>query len=94
MLPDYKEGDFVIINEIPFFIRLLSKDDIIIFHHKFYGILIKKIDYYLPEEGFFVSGTHSKSINSNKLGYIPLDTVRGKVIWHIRGNNRIEKGKS
>jgi len=84
MLPEYKEGDFVVINEIPFFLRQLSKDDIIIFNHTVYGILIKKIDSYLPGEGYFVSGTHEKSLDSNKLGYIPMNAIRGKVIWHIR----------
>jgi|GEM_PF-3966075 len=84
MLPDYKEGDYVIINEIPFFVNKIVKDDIIIFDHYIYGILIKKIDHYLPGEGFFVRGTHANSLDSNKLGYIPLNAVRGKVISHIR----------
>jgi len=84
MLPEYREGDFVVINEIPFFLRRLSEGDIIIFNHPVYGILIKRIDSYLPEEGYFVSGTHENSLDSNKLGNIPIAAIRGKVIWHIR----------
>lgn len=84
MIPDYREGDFVVINGIPFFIRNLAKGDTIIFDHILYGILIKKIDYYLPGEGYSVSGTHMNSLDSNKLGYIPMNAIRGKVIWHIR----------
>ena len=84
MLPEYKEGDFVVINEIPFFLRQLSKGDIVIFNHKFYGTLIKKIDHFLPGEGFFVSGTHENSLDSIKLGFISMTSIRGKVIWHIR----------
>jgi signal peptidase I len=84
MLPEYKEGDFVVINEIPFFIRHLSKNNVIIFSHTEYGILIKKIDSVLPGGGFFVSGTHKNSLDSSKLGYIPISAVKGRVIWHIR----------
>lgn len=84
MLPDYKEGDFVVISKIPFLIRNSLIGDIVIFNHPIYGILIKKIDSFVPGEGFFVSGTHEKSLDSNKLGRIPLDAIRGKVILHIR----------
>lgn len=84
MLPEYKEGDFVIINEIPFYLRKLSKGDIIIFDHKIFGTLIKLIDYYLPGEGFFVCGIHENSLDSRKLGFISRPDIRGKVIWHIR----------
>ena len=84
MLPEYKEGDFVVINEIAFFIKHLKIKDVIIFSHPNYGLLIKNIDSILPGVGFFVSGTHNNSLNSNKLGYIPITDVKGKVIWHIR----------
>ncbi|MFH2039166.1 MAG: S26 family signal peptidase [Chloroflexota bacterium] len=84
MLPEYKEGDFVIINEIAFFIRHLQIGDVIIFNHPTYGFLIKKIDSVLPEVGFFVSGSHKNSLDSSKLGLIPISEVKGKVVWHIR----------
>lgn len=84
MLPEYKEGDFVIINEIAFFLHHLKKDDVIVFHHPTYGFLIKIIDSVLPEVGFFVSGSHKNSLDSSKLGLIPISAVIGRVIWHIR----------
>jgi signal peptidase I len=84
MLPEYKEGDFVVINKIPFFLRRLSKGDAIIFTHEYYGILIKKIDYVLPGGEFFVVGNHANSLDSTKLGNIPLSAIKGKVTWHIR----------
>jgi signal peptidase I len=84
MAPEFEEGDFVLINEIPFFLQRLTKGDIIIFNHKKYGILIKKIDSFFPNQGFFVRGIHKNSLDSNQLGYIPRPNVMGKVIWHIR----------
>ena len=72
------------INEIAFFLRYLKINDVIIFNHPEYGLMIKKIDSILPGVGFIVSGTHQNSLDSNKLGYIPMSAVKGKVAWHIR----------
>lgn len=84
MAPEYKERDFVVVNEIPFFLSRLSKGDVIIFNHKDYGTLIKIIESVLPDGVFFVRGTHEKSLDSNKLGHIPVSAIKGKVVWHIR----------
>lgn len=84
MAPEFKEGDFVVINEIPYFLNRLSKGDVIIFNHKDYGTLIKKIDSILPGGDLYIKGTHENSLDSNKLGYIPVSAIKGKVIWHIR----------
>lgn len=84
MLPEYKEGDFVVVNKIAFFLQHLKKDDVIVFNHPNYGQLIKKIYSILPDVGFFVSGTHKDSLDSSKLGLIPISAVIGRVIWHIR----------
>lgn len=84
MLPEYQEGDFVVITRSPFLFRQLSRGDVILFNHDNFGTLIKKIEDILPGGEYFVRGTQENSLDSRKLGYVPRSAVKGKVIWHIR----------
>jgi signal peptidase I len=84
MYPEFKEGDFVLITRFPFVIKNLTIDDVIVFNHDNYGLLIKKIAKILPDGELFIKGTQITSLDSRQLGSIPISMVRGKVIWHIR----------
>lgn len=82
--PEYREGDYVVITTIPFFLRRIRVGDVIVFRQPIYGILIKKVELVLEEgERYFVVGEHPHSIDSRQFGPISREALLGKVIWHI-----------
>jgi nickel-type superoxide dismutase maturation protease len=85
LLPEYQEGDFVMIITVPFFV--FKTGNTVVFEHPAYGTLIKKILRIGPE-GLFVTGTHPHSVDSRQFGSIDRRSVLGKVVWHIRKPNR------
>ena len=84
MSPDFQEGDFVVLTTLPFILKRLKIGDIIIFEHKLYGTLIKRIASFDPETAeAYVEGTHPDSLDSRRLGTIRREAIRGKVIAHF-----------
>jgi len=84
MSPDFQEGDFVVLTTIPFFLNRLKIGDNIIFDHKLYGTLIKRIASFDPETAeAYVEGSNPESLGSLRLGTIRRDAIRGKVIAHF-----------
>ncbi|MDI6770588.1 MAG: S24 family peptidase [Anaerolineales bacterium] len=82
--PLYKEGDYVVIATLPFFLRRLRQGDIIVFHHGLYGTLIKIVDRLSPEsDEIYIVGASENSLDSRRLGAINRQAIKGKVIWHI-----------
>ena len=82
LLPEYKEGEYVMLITLPFFFNL-KRGDTIVFEHQPYGTMIKKvhqIDYNLVH----VIGTHQHSVDSRQFGPIQRKDILGKVIWHIK----------
>ena len=84
LFPRYSEGDFVLIFKIPFFFYTwLHQGDVIVFRHTQHGLMIKEIrSVSSDDKKVFVVGSNSESVDSRDFGYIPLETVVGKVIWH------------
>jgi signal peptidase I len=84
MSPDFKEGDFVVLITQPFLLKRIKVGDTIIFEHKFYGTLIKRIASFDPETAeAYVEGTHPEGLDSRRLGTIRRESIRGKVIAHF-----------
>jgi signal peptidase I len=84
MSPDFQDGDFVILTTIPFYLNRLKIGDTIIFEHKLYGTLIKRIASFDPETAEADGeGTRPDSLDSRRLGTIRRDAIRGKVIAHF-----------
>ncbi|MBU2611842.1 MAG: S26 family signal peptidase [Chloroflexi bacterium] len=82
--PLYKEGDFVVITTLPFFLRRLRQGDIIVFQHGLYGTLIKIVERVLPEEeAVYVIGASEDSLDSRRLGPISRQAIMGRVIMRI-----------
>ena len=82
--PEYKEGDYVVITTIPFFLNRVQAGDVIVFRQPHFGTMIKKVKRLLASgDGFYVSGTHELSVDSRQFGSIPRQALLGKVIWHI-----------
>jgi len=85
MAPDFQEGDFVLVSKIPFLFRRLRPGDVIVFRHPNYGTLIKTVAALGPApDEVLVTGIAPASVDSRKLGAIPLRAITGKVIWHAR----------
>jgi len=84
MSPDFQEGDFVIILTASFILNRLKVGDDIIFSHKLYGTLIKRIASFDPNTaGVYVEGTSEDSLDSRRLGTIRSENIKGKVIAHF-----------
>lgn len=85
MAPDFQEGDFVLVSKIPFLFRRLRPGDVIVFQHPSYGTLIKAVAALGPApDEVLVAGAASSSLDSRKLGAIPVRAITGKVIWHAK----------
>ena len=84
MSPDFQEGDFVVLTTLPFVLGRIKIGDTIVFEHKLYGTLIKRIASFDPETAeAYVEGTHPEGLDSRRLGTIRRENIRGKVIAHF-----------
>lgn len=84
MSPDFQDGDFVVIITARFILKHLKVGDNIIFHHKLYGTLIKRIGSFDPgTPGYYVEGTGVDSLDSRRMGTIRSENIIGKVVAHI-----------
>ena len=84
LVPDFREGDFVVTIKIPLLWYKLHPGDIVVFRHPEYGLMIKKVEHLsLDGESLFVIGTHPDSIDSRRFGAVPMRNLIGKVIWHV-----------
>ncbi len=87
--PEYREGDFVLVTTIPFFLNRIRVGDTIVFQYPELGLMIKIVTALGPADGeYLVSGTHALSMDSRKIGPISRKAVIGKVIWQIRNPTR------
>jgi len=83
--PDFRAGDYVLAAGFPFLTSRIKKDDVILFHHRLHGTLVKRVQQVLDGgEAFQVRGTQIDSTDSRDFGPVPRTQVMGKVIWHIR----------
>ena len=82
MEPKFKDGDHVLTVKIPFFIRNLKINDVIVFQ-KYGKFFIKKISK-ITNGRYFVVGENIKdSLDSRKFGTINSQDILGKVIIKI-----------
>ena len=84
LMPEIREGDFVLISDIPFRLRTVRAGEIIVFRHRVYGTMVKKVQRLDAAGQIYVTGTNPESVDSREFGSISSDQVIGKVIWHIR----------
>ena len=89
LLPEYQEGDYVLIVKIPLFLDSLRRGDVIVFRHPLYGIMIKKVSRVAGDgNDIYVVGTHEDSVDSRQFGAVRKEALIGKVIWHIARPSR------
>ncbi len=84
LVPEYSQGDFVLVSKIPLLVSAPSPGMVIAFRQPGYGLLIKRIESITDNGGLSVIGTHPESIDSRTFGLVQRENVIGKVIWHIR----------
>ena len=85
LLPEYREGDFVLVGKIPPFSCSVRRGDVVVFRDPLYGKMIKKVDRVGPDGSLiYVIGTHEDSVDSRQFGGVNKGNLVGKVIWHIR----------
>ena len=85
LLPEYRDGDFVLVSKIPYLFGAIKPGDVIAFRHQRYATLIKQVHSVAPErDEIYVIGTHEHSLDSRQFGPIGRKDVLGKTIWHIR----------
>lgn len=82
--PFFRNGDYVIVIQIPCFLRRLKPGDVVVFRHPVYGRMIKRLER-ISQDGseLFVVGSHPESTDSRVFGPIPRRWATGKVIAHI-----------
>lgn len=84
MSPDFQEGDYVVIATVPFLVRSVKVGDTIVFNHRLYGTLIKRISSFDAQTGeAYVVGISPESLDSLRLGTIRRSAIRGKVVLHF-----------
>ena len=84
LVPDVKDGDFVLVSKIPILLNCLRPGDVVAFHHPSYGTMIKKIDTISPDrKDITVIGSHPLSVDSRQFGPIDRAAIIGKVILHV-----------
>jgi len=82
--PEYREGDYVVVATIPFFLNRIQVGDVVVFRQPTYGILIKKVAQVgTAGDQFFVVGAHPDSVDSRQFGPVARQALIGRVIWHI-----------
>ncbi len=85
LLPEYRDGDYVVLSKIPVLIGMLAAGDVIVFETKEFGTVVKVIDAISTDGAHItVKGTHPLSVDSARIGPVSRKSVIGKVIWHIR----------
>ena len=86
LVPEFQDGDFVVSSAIPIFFRRLRSGDVVVFLHRVYGRLIKRVERIEPCGKIFVTGSGEGSIDSRIFGPIHRADIQGVVLWHVKKN--------
>lgn len=85
LLPMYRDGDFVLVSKIPYLFGTITHGDVIVFRHKGYGTMVKKVQTFVPDKDeIYVVGIHENSVDSRQFGPINKKDVVGKVIGRLK----------
>lgn len=84
LAPEFQDGDFVVASTLPIFFRRLRPGDVVVFRHRVYGRLVKRVKRVEPSGEVFVVGSGEGSIDSRIFGPIRRADVQGLVLWHVK----------
>jgi len=87
MEPEFKSGDYVLVNKLVYAFRNPSKGDVVVLKHpkENEGFLIKRISLVTNSDEFYVLGDNKNfSQDSRHFGPIKKDSIIGKVWINIK----------
>ena len=76
MLPDFHDKSYVVINNM---IKNFNLNNVVIFNHQKYGVLIKKLTKIDENKNYWFEGFNSLSLSSSKIGPIKKCQILGVV---------------
>ena len=80
--PLLSSGDYALVRTTP--LPRIRPQDIVVFRHPDYGLLIKQVQRITDSGDLFVQGLRPHSVDSRSFGAVPRASVFGKVVWSIR----------
>lgn len=80
--PFFESGDYVLVLGRRWWRRALRPGDVVVFHHPYYGRMIKRVEQACGGE-LFVVGSHPESTDSRAFGAIPEAWASGRVLWRL-----------
>lgn len=84
MLPDFQDESFVVINNK---IKNFCLNNVVIFNHQKYGVLIKKIIKIDEKKNHWLEGLNKLSLSSSKIGPIKKCQILGLVKCSIASSS-------
>ena len=84
MEPDIKNGSFLISQSFTF---SENKQQYLIFNHKYYGNLVKKLIKVDNDNNHWFQGANESSINENQIGPVKKEDIKGQVLVSIYKRN-------
>ena len=89
MLPELSSGDFVIASR---FYLSIKNNDLLIVNHPVYGIIVKRVIEYHPQNGYRLRGDHTSSVSSEQMGWLSQENIVGKIFFSVTSNRDKTKG--
>lgn len=83
MSPAFSDQDFVFTG--PIWSAEYQPGDVVVLKHHEYGMMVKRIVCYCDrKQRIQVKGDNRLSLHPNQMGWIPVQNIKGKVVWHVR----------
>jgi nickel-type superoxide dismutase maturation protease len=84
MLPVFKPNDFVF--SLSRYKSRYQVNDVVIVQHPSLGKIIKRIKNMEKNHVLLVGDNLQQSTSTKSMGRLPLELIKGRVIWHIRAH--------
>lgn len=85
MEPNFKEGDYILVNRLAYVFGRPSKGDVVVVRHpKEKHLMLKRISLATRGKCFVVGDNEGHSADSRHFGAIDNNLVLGKVLLHIK----------
>ena len=84
MLPNYKEGDYLLINKLS---KIKKGNAVVLKHPKTNELILKRVSK-IKDGRYYVTGDNKKqSTDSRHFGAVERNSIIGKVLFHIKKNS-------
>lgn len=86
MRPSFSDGDFVVYLNRLFSLKPYKVGTLLIVDHPKYGIILKRVVELKDNVGYQLKSDNANGVGSKELGICKFESIKGKVIVHIRKN--------